>query len=417
MFKNLLSIVLVVSFIITPFAVAHAENDDSENDILAGQLSAISSYLTRSYELNKAPLTEKELQDSIHAGVVWFKNAQEESGHFKYEYVPYEGTYRHDDNIVRQAGGLYALGEIIRKTDDDTLKLSNTIEKAIAYFEDTSKEDTREGKTFRCILKSEASMRCPLGATSLALVGILSYVDANPKKEPQYRDLIGDYRTYILTMQKENGGFRDLYTIGSTVLRDAESSFSNGEALLALVRYYEYNPDGEVKKAIDATFTYLKVQPYDANLYLWIMAALKDMNQLWPNEAYVTYAKDFTNWRIERAVATRSSQRNYCAYAEGLASAVSILDESVSKSELSLIENELNRLNRKHFALQLTGSDTYRILTKGGTLTLETLRDAELAEGGFLTEDSEPTQRIDFTQHCLNTYLQTLVDIQGKSLK
>ena len=133
MFKNLLSIVLVVSFIITPFAVAHAENDDSENDILAGQLSAISSYLTRSYELNKAPLTEKELQDSIHAGVVWFKNAQEESGHFKYEYVPYEGTYRHDDHIVRQAGGLYALGEIIRKTDDDTLKLSNTIEKAIAH--------------------------------------------------------------------------------------------------------------------------------------------------------------------------------------------------------------------------------------------------------------------------------------------
>ncbi len=330
--------------------------------------------------------------------------------------MPYSATYRKDDNIVRQAGALYALGEIIRHTDRDALGVGSTIQKSIAYFEDLSREGTFHNETFRCIVKSDASKRCPLGATALALVGLLSYVESHPKAAREYSALIADYRTYILSMQKENGGFRDLYTVGSKTLSDKESSFSNGEALLALVRIYMYAPSPEVKSAIDRAFTYLAAQPYDANLYLWIMAALKDMQALWPSDTYTTYAHGFTTWRVGEASRLTNRMRNYCAYSEGLASALSFLDGKLTTPEYTRFTTELNTRNRNHHTLQLTAEDSVRLIIENNVPRLGTLSNPEQAQGGFLTGDSEPTQRIDFTQHCITGYLHTLVDIENKSL-
>jgi hypothetical protein len=379
------------------------------------QMDAVQSYIARTFETSAVkPLTEEELRGSIESGVVWFKNAQEENGHFRYEYLPYEGTYRNDDNVVRQAGGLYALGEILRKSESDTLDLSRTIEKSIGYFETLSRLDERTGA--RCIVRSATSVRCPLGATSLALIGILGYVEHAPEKARQYDSLITDYHRHILTMQKEGGGFRDVHSVGSAKSLDTESSFSNGEALLALVRMYRHDPSEETKRAIDRAFAYLSAQPFDANLYLWIMAATKEMYALWPSDTYLTYAEKFTSWRLERGALQSGSKRNYCAYAEGLASAASILEGEKSEGVHARLRKELDRLNRNHLALQIGARDTYRVITPGGVLRIAELKEPARAMGGFLTEDSEPTERIDFTQHCIVGYLQTLVDIERAPL-
>lgn len=414
MHKKLISLILLLGFTLTPVSVSRAETADTDTESLTKQLSAIHSYLARTYTTALAPLTPDEMRATIREGVEWLKKAQEENGHFRYEYVPYEGRYRTDDNMVRQAGALYALGEVFQKSDADAFRLGTTIERSINYFESISKESAVGNTTFKCIPKSDTSKSCPLGATSLALIGLLSYLEQSGSNQSTYRELKEDYLSYILAMQKETGGFRNTHTVGSTRHNDAESPFSNGEALLALARSYAYDPDPEVKDAIDAAFSYLKVQPYDANLYLWMMAALKDMHSLWPSDEYVSYAKGFTEWRMARAVQSRDSKRNYCAYAEGLASVLSIVD--VKSAESGRIRNELDRLNRKHVALQITEADTYRIIAPEGKLVLAKLKDPEWAQGGFLTEDSEPTQRIDFTQHCINTYLQTLVDVDGERL-
>ncbi len=417
MYKIILASFLVCTFLCAPLDTIHAATPETDVETLLLQLHAIQSYIARTHATQTvtAP-THNALRTSIREGAAWFKNAQETSGHFRYEYAPYENTYRNGDNIVRQAGGLYILGELIRRTEKDSLKLSSTIERAISYFESISRTDTRNEKDLRCIVKSTTSVRCPLGATSLALIGILGYVEHSPEKARTYQTLIDEYLTYILTVQKSNGGFTDMYTIGSKNIGTAESPFSNGEALLALVRAYAFEPRDDVKMAIDTTFTYLKAQPFDANLYLWIMAALKDMNELWPKSEYVAYAKEFTLWRLNRATYTNTSLRNYCAYAEGLASAQSIVQEHLTQSENSVIRTELNRLNQTHLSLQLGEADVHRMVFKNGVLGLHTLQDVKRARGGFLTSDMEPTQRIDFTQHCLGAYVQTLVDIDEEKL-
>lgn len=384
--------------------------------VLTQQLTAIERYLARTYGSTAAtPLTSEEFRTSIEAGAEWLKNAQESSGHFRYEYAPYAGTYASDDNIVRQAGALYALGEITRRDTRDSLALAHTIERAISYFESISKEDVVGGEAISCIANSDTSTKCALGATSLALIGILDYVQENPKEKAAYADHIRAYAEFIRAAQKENGGFRNTHHVGREKQSDAESPFSNGEALLALVRYYQYAPDPEVKAAIDDAFVYLAEKPYDTALYLWIMAAQKDMYALWPSNTYVTYTKSFTDWRVADAV-HRAPGKNYCAYAEGLASALSVLKENVPQSEYALLRNELNRTHRANYTLQVTQEDVIRLLPTTNGLSLETLESGQRAFGGFLTSDAEPKQRIDYTQHCITGYVQTLVDIDAKPL-
>lgn len=195
---------------------------------------------------------------------------------------------------------------------------------------------------------------------------------------------------------------------------DTESSFSNGEALLALVRYYQYNPREDVKEMIDETFTYLETKEFETSLYLWVMAALKDMQVLWPNARYVTYAQEFTKVRQGSIVRLHHTQKNYCATTEGLVSAYSVLDGTIAKSELASLRKEIDFWNKHTYSLQIRQTDQYRLVLTDGVFTMLRLPNPEQARGGFLTSGSVLTQRIDYTQHCVSAYLQTLVAIEKK---
>lgn len=399
---------------------AFAVSEKEEIEKLTEQFDALNAYVARITTVwnpaTQKPVRHEEVRQSVISGVSWLVQSQEESGHFAYEYVPYEDAYKNDDNIVRQAGALYALGEVARKSKTENKDTNGAIEKSIGYFQTLSQEHEFEGSDIRCIQKSERSKICKLGATSLALVGILGYVEANPKKAKEYEDLIDGYVSFILKAKKEKTGFRDQYEVGEGFRGNTESSFSNGEALLALVRYYNYKQNGDVKKVIDETFIYLKVQPYDANLYLWMMASLKDMHVLWPSDAYTTYGKAFTLWRMNMMQSAHASSHNYCAANEGLASAYSLLRENMTVAEAKKLRTEIDFWNTKNIGLQIGLTEKLRVVNEEGKLLFKTIRSSEKSGGGFLTSEKVPTQRIDFTQHCVNTYLQTLIDIDGQTL-
>jgi hypothetical protein len=411
---------ILVSFLLFSiiFQSTPAEADtDTKN--LDAQIDALSAYIQRTqitWKKTPPPLSHERTEEIIKNGTGWLVASQEESGHFAYEYIPYEDQYREDDNIVRQAGALYALGEVVRRSQTQNKETNQAIENAVSYFESLSPEHEYDGKTLRCITKNKNSKLCKLGATSLALIGILSYVEENPKKAAEYEELIEGYKTFILQAKKEGTGFRDQYTVGSGFRGDTESPFSNGEALLALVRYYQYNDDAEVKKVIDDSFVYLHKQPFDSSLYLWMMAALKDMNVLWPNATYTTYGKNFTFWRLSSIQAFHNSSHNYCPANEGFASAYSLLENTLAQSEANKLRTEIDFWNTKNSGLQIGASEELRFSVVDGKQQFNAIQNLTQSAGGFLTSDAVPTQRIDFTQHCVTAYVQTLVDIDTRSL-
>ena len=367
--------------------------------------------------VNTEPLSDEELRTIIGNGVEWFKNAEEKNGHFGYEYVAYEDRYLDDDHIVRQAGALYSLGEIARRDEPGRLSLREPLERSIEFFEGLSVPGSANERTFRCVGNSSVNEYCQLGATALALVGILDTVKRYPETIPQYQTLIEDYTNYLLAMKKEGGGFRAGYSEGGA-LDDAESAYSNGEALLALVRVYQYAPSEEVKRTIDDAFGYLSSEevPFDFPLYLWIMAALKDMHALWGKDMYVEYAKAYTDWRVGGMRYRKNSTYNYCAYTEGLVSAYPIFEETLTGQEKADLQNEINLWLRKNSTLQIGEDDLVRVIRDENGVRFGEIKNREQAFGGFLTGSEVLTERIDFTQHCLGSYLQKLVDIDGKEL-
>lgn len=416
--KPVTSVLLAVFLLVTlfiPFNTTHADTEELEDVRL--KLVAIVDYLNRLVPKNQYDaLSSEEMVDILENGIDWFVAAQEPSGHFKYEYVPYEDIYLDDDNQVRQAGGLFALGELYKKQSEKDSELATTIESSIQYFEQLSREGESESGEFSCIVERERSGKCKLGTVSLALLGILGYVEGNQEKAEEYEHLISSYVAYIKTSKRDGAGFHSEFHVGDQQFNDKESPFFNGEALLALVRYYQYEPDEEIKDLIDQTFAHLKAEEFNTGLYLWITAALKDMYALWPKPEYVDYTKEFTDWRVAGVSFRKGTDRNYCAYAEGIVSAYSVLEGNVPEAELGALKQEIDFWLAKSATLQLTSESTYRIVEGDTGLRLASLQSPENADGGFLTGHSELTQRIDFTQHCLSSYVQTLEDIHNYEL-
>ena len=66
--------------------------------------------------------------------------------------------------------------------------------------------------------------------------------------------------------------------------------------------------------------------------------------------------------------------------------------------------------------LQVDSINPYRLTLTKGKVQLQKIPNLKIAEGGFLTATDETTERIDFTQHCVSSYLQKLTAIDGKKL-
>lgn len=362
------------------------------------------------------PLTTTEIQDTISSAVMWLTEAQEEDGHFRYEYIPFLDRYVDDDNIVRQTGAFYVLSEVLAKDKENLYDLKEVLQKSMSYFEQISVTDEAFGYDFKCILTGENV--CALGATGLALTGLLDLIAAYPDLNAKYEEYVSGYLNFILVMKMNGKGFRGNYYFDKSQ-SESESSFSNGEAFLALARHYQYSPTKEVKEVIDSSFEYFDETyraEWDPNFYLWGMAGIKTLYEISPSEDYFSFVIDYTDWRISKHRASRNSSHNKCAYVEGIASAYSVISPNVSEDDDSYYMEEINFWLTKSKELQVNENDSMRIRYNNRPAKKLEITKPKRAVGGFLTDFGEPTQRIDFTQHCLSSYLQKIVDIEGKNL-
>ena len=105
-----------------------------------------------------------------------------------------------------------------------------------------------EGKQFQCVLRN--SQVCSLGATSLTIIGILDLLEKYPELETTYEKQLSELVNFLLVMKKPNEGYKGYYRYHGPP-SEKESDFSNGEAVLALIRYYAFSQNEEVKKVID----------------------------------------------------------------------------------------------------------------------------------------------------------------------
>jgi hypothetical protein len=406
--------IVAVMMVLSGAHVTYAAEEDVRANLLEqiAELTALIEDLQEQIAQMNAQHYPYDAGQIISDGVEWFKAAQESNGHFRYEYEPFTDSVVEGDHIVRQAGGFYELGEILVRDPEKIHDLSETMQRSAGYFVENSVSGFYNDRSFMCLL--QGSDKCTMGGTTLALIGFLDLVQAHPELQSEYGGLIDGYAQFILAMNKPGQGFANFfYRYMNQTL--TESSFSNGEALLALVRYYQYKPSEALKDVIDKKFAVFDAYAYDTAYYLWGMAAVKDLYEIEPKEEYVAHVRAYTDWRIEPYKLKRGATRNKCAYFEGVISAYSVLEAEVTEEEKEAYLEEIDYWLSHSADLQVGEGDTMKMTFGTNIATYLTVPKPEVAVGGFLTGANAATQRIDYTQHCLSSYLQKLIDIDGGS--
>lgn len=361
-------------------------------------------------------LNSKEILKTITAATNWLKQSQEDNGHFHYEYMPFLNRYIQDDHIVRQAGAVFILSKVMKLDSKNNFDLRDTVEKGLKYLDGNSINASFNSYEFRCVKLNETE--CTLGAGSLTLIAYLNLVENHPELSDKYSDLIEQNLNFILAMKLPQKGFSANYYLSGNQT-ETESDFYNGEALLALTHFYKKNPDPEIKKIIDEAMNYFNdyySKDWNNNFYLWGMAAIKDLYQIDPQEKYFKFTKDYTDWRISGYKEKRGTNRNVCAYLEGIVSAYSVIEPNISGSEKVSYLEEINFWLNQSKNLQIKRGD--RITTTFNETKAQKLglKKPSRAIGGFLSGLNETVLRIDFTQHCLSSFLQKYVDIDKLNL-
>ena len=405
---------LLTALVVPNFTNAETISSDDKREAIQNKLVELS------HNRNPDILGELDVidqQEIIKNSVAWIVNSQLDSGRFNYEYLPYLDKYTDDDNIVRQAGTLYSLAMTARRDVDNKYDLEPTIRKSLEYLESISESGEFNDRDFLCVLDRRLGDKCKLGATALTLAAMMESFQAYPELESDYQDLAKEYKEYLLAVRNPDAGFRGYFNPKPNGLQTSkESSFFNGETLLALTMYQQYKPESEIESTIKEVFTYvLTTADRDPGLYLWAMASVNLLDQHYSDSRYLPYIRLYVGERLATARAKSQSVSNYCAYTEGLASASVMMSRHLDDADMSFYTDNLNTALSKNATLQITSDDIVR-MSIVPELDFLSINNPEQAIGGFLTGQNDLMQRIDYTQHCLSAYVINLVDLNGQSL-
>lgn len=333
------------------------------------------------------------MADTTHkTAATYICGQQKESGFFKYEFDFVANTYRYDDNITRQAGAAYALGEYFLYTHD--AHILPCLKKAILAF-DAASHQIMENK--HLVSQNGTDKQSTTGATALALLAVLFYEKATGSKE--FNVIREKWVRGILALHIPGKGFQ------SSPLTREESPYFNGEAWLALAYYEALYPGDPIVHLVLRDIDSYVMDAYTKNptkgFYHWGMMAAAKRYETTHAPAFISFMEEQTRW-IFSVDGDVQLHLNNCYLMEGfLAILPHISDQILREKVQTRIEKEMQKLQ----AFQIKKGQTKVPLSATHGLYFENL---DSFEGGFLNGYGRPQARIDFTQHCLSAFLKGL---------
>ncbi len=183
-------------------------------------------------------LTAAVLDRSLALGTRYVLAHQKPEGNFDYEYDWREKSFSEEDNEVRQAGALWGLTLIYARRPSP--ELAAAVDRGLAFFDEHSKL----GKGgVRCNVYPTSSS----GGTGTAALIALSHVeylraraDLSAERRALLEQRLDEYLKYLLRAVHPSGLWFSGYDLGSCKPKGEPSPYSDGEALLALVKAAKY---------------------------------------------------------------------------------------------------------------------------------------------------------------------------------
>jgi hypothetical protein len=182
-------------------------------------------------------LNRELLSRSIRLGTSFLLAHQTAEGTFDYEYDWRDRILSEDDQETRQAGALWGLTLLYQ--DDQRPELAAAIERGLSYFN----EHSRLVKGARCTVYPGSEVG-HAGTVALVALAHIEYLRATTQLTSERRDaldkLLGEYLRMLTQSTQNSGLWYGDYELKKCKPKGDPSSYSDGEALLALVKAAKY---------------------------------------------------------------------------------------------------------------------------------------------------------------------------------
>jgi UDP-N-acetylmuramoyl-tripeptide--D-alanyl-D-alanine ligase len=187
------------------------------------------------------------LDASLRLGTRFLLAHQKPAGNFDYEYDWRSGKLSEDDQETRQVGALWGLTLLYQ--EDKRPELAAGIERALGFFD----EHSREVKGARCLVYP-GSDSGRTGTIALMALSYVEYLRAAPALSAEQRQLyegrLGEYLKQLLRARHPSGLWYGDFNVKNCKPMGEPSPYSDGEALLALVKAAKYLGHRELLPAV-----------------------------------------------------------------------------------------------------------------------------------------------------------------------
>jgi UDP-N-acetylmuramoyl-tripeptide--D-alanyl-D-alanine ligase len=349
-------------------------------------------------------ITRAVVERSLALGTRFMLVHQRPEGNFDYEYDWRDLSYSDDDNEVRQAGALWGLALIEQAAPSRELEAG--IEKGLAFFEAHGVENARGERCVAYPGKAEPG----IGTVALMALTYVDYLRASgtaisAERRAEHERRMNAYLKEVVASINPDGLWFGAYDPHTCAPHGAASPYSDGEALLALVKAAKYAGKSELfPLALRAADTGHRLNVKEAlaqdpdsdttkAYYQWSTMAFYELatSGLPDTARFGEYVLAQSDWEID-VHQTLTRQRNTGYAYEGLIPAYDWArrrgDTTRTAKYGCVIDLALERL----ISWQVGGPLSTRY-----TSAVEA-NDKE-AIGGVQNERDEPALRIDVTQH------------------
>lgn len=231
---------------------------------------------------------EERFSESIKRQADWFRKNQQEAGDFVYERYALTGETKEGNNIVRQAGALYGLGQAAKYTKNkETIE---TLEKGLTYFRTLI--STPSANAIAITHEEETQTN----TTALLVLALVEYIegDLTARKTTENLEYLVQLSNYLAATQTAAGSYVNSYTPKPT-----ESDYNNGETMYALIRSYRLTRKEthlqSARKAAEYAISQYGKQDFNSAFFSWGMAGFAYLYKTEPEEKYWNFMKDYTN--------------------------------------------------------------------------------------------------------------------------
>jgi UDP-N-acetylmuramoyl-tripeptide--D-alanyl-D-alanine ligase len=334
---------------------------------------------------------------------------QKPDGTFDYEYDWEAKAYSSEDNAVRQAGALWGVGLLHQA--GPRAELRTALERGIRFFDQHSR--TGAGPS-RCVDYPGAG-EGQTGTVALVALARVEYLRSlerslSPEVVAAHRERLGEYLQHLVRARTPEGLFYGRYSLEDCQPSGTPSPYSDGEALLALVKAAKYlgrrDLEPVILRAAEAGYQHnveqalAKERDSDTTkgYYQWSSMAFYELfTSGWPNsERYGDWVVRLADWMIDVHRTLWRSRNTGYAY-EGLIHAFDV------------VKRRGDEARRAKYACVIdTGLEKLISWQVGSPIQSRHLGEADhdpLAVGGVQNSAFDPPLRIDVVQHQMHAVL------------